>query len=265
MPNGSVALYRFSWQASIYRAGSPAGPKETRTAVWVIDDPKDVNSAYGPGWTVARRYRMLPGELQLSDTLGMWVDLDLDLAAEWRVAVEAYLSALEAAERDFERAVFSRRGRYDKAASAAEAAYEPVRAAALRALDEASAAHAAWQRAMDAADAMRDWKFQRRVTTAYVYPRPGGMNVQALLKAIMAEPGVTNFIWARSAVQRVEEVLGEGRFSEWWERHDADWRYALAGRRARRDRSSSRAGSDNGYRPGGTGTAGTGGFGSCGF
>lgn len=114
---------------------------------------------------------------------------------------------------------------------------------------------------------MRDWTFQRRGTTAYVYPRPNGMNVDALLKTIMKESGVTGWRWERSAVTKAEEVLGEGKFNLWWERWDRYWRSLLAERASanRRSRSSSRDRSDNRYRPGGTGTAGSGGFGGCGI
>lgn len=119
MANGSVKLYRFSWQAGTSWHTS-SGTEETRTAVWVIDDPEDIPCS--PGFELFGRYD-LPDHRAHSDTLEMRVEVDLDQAAEWRAAADAYLSALQTAQRNYQRAIFFRRARYDKAASAAEAAY----------------------------------------------------------------------------------------------------------------------------------------------
>lgn len=257
MPSESVSLYRFGWQDSLGK---------TRQVVWVVDEAEERGPyARSLEGVLAQRYSVAADLRQ--DGLGMRVDLEPDRAAEWRAAAIAYLTELGVAERGWRDARTGRaplfqkretflaraRARYEVMASAAEAAYAPARWDAWEFLERADAPRAEWQRKLTEADALR-WAFEQRSATTRVRYDPGGQYLQSLLDTIEHEREIPCIRWEPSAVAKIEEILGKGQFDAWWTARTKHWQYVLWVRRENREKRDR-------YRPGGTGTAGTGGFG----
>ncbi|MEH1098501.1 hypothetical protein [Micromonospora sp. CPCC 205561] len=266
METSRVGLYRF-------RITLPRGDKIVRregrttfvrwddepvavlTVVWVDEDSR---YRHFVDRDLADRFGLRPAE---RDWLFLAVDLDPATAARWRSAAESYLTAIQAAERDrhaardhppwFRRRAAAERTRvrHRAALDAADEAYAPAREAASRLLDEVYAPIAARERAVAAIIGKPIWRYVRRGDTAHVHAAAsGGSTADQLISAMVRQKGITAFRWEPDAVAKAVELLGAEGFELWWHRFAGNWQYRLQQKEEPR-------------RLGGTGLAGTGGFG----
>ncbi|WBB50349.1 hypothetical protein O3597_07790 [Verrucosispora sp. WMMA2044] len=230
-------------------------PVAVLTVVWVDDASRH---RYFIDRDLADRFGLRPAE---RDWLFLSVDLDPATAAQWRTAAESYLTAIQAAERDrhaardhppwFRRraAAERARARHRAALDAADNVYAPVREAASRLLDERYAPIAAREKAIAAIDGKPIWRYVRKGKTAHVHVAGSrGSTADELISAMTRQKGITAFRWEPDAVARAVELLGEEGFELWWSRFAGHWQYRLEQQEQPR-------------RAGGTGLAGTGGFG----
>lgn len=262
-----VVLYRFTIELPrgdriVRREGGTTvirwdnDPVAVLTTVWVDDDAR---YRHFVDRDLANRFGLCPAE---RDWLFLPVDLDQATAAQWRTAAEIYLTAIQAAERDrhaardhppwFRRnaAAERSRARHRAALDAADSAYAPVRETASRLLDRVYAPIAARESAIAAIVGTPIWRYVRKGDTAHVHAAAsGGLTADQLISAMERQKGVTAFRWAPDAVAKAVELLGDEGFELWWHRFAGNWRYRLEQRE------------EPGRRQGGTGLAGTGGFG----
>ncbi|MBQ1023809.1 hypothetical protein [Micromonospora sp. C95] len=230
-------------------------PVALLTAVWVDDDSRH---RYFIDRDLAHRFGLRPAE---RDWLFLSVDLDPATAEQWRAAAESYLTAIQAAERArhaardhppwFRRraAAERARARHRAALDAADDAYAPVREAASRLLDEMYAPIAAREKAIAAIIGRPIWRYVRKGEIAHVHAAESrGSTAEQLISAITRQKGITAFRWEPDAVAKAVELLGEEGFEVWWHRFAGNWQYRLQQKEEPR-------------RAGGTGLAGTGGFG----
>jgi hypothetical protein len=267
MEMSRAVLYRFRIELSrgdkiVRREGGTTvirwddDPVAVLTTVWVDDD---FRHRHFVDRGLADRYGLRPAE---RDWLFLAVDLDQATAAQWRTAAESYLTAIKAAERDrhaardhppwFRRkaAAERSRARHRAALDAADNAYAPVREAASRLLDRMYAPIAARERAIAAIIGKPIWRYVHKGDTAHVHAAAsGGMTADQLISAIERQKGITKFRWAPDAVAKAVELLGDDGFELWWHRFAGNWQYRLEQK------------AEPGRRHGGTGLAGTGGFG----
>ncbi|WBB52570.1 hypothetical protein [Verrucosispora sp. WMMD573] len=266
METTRVILYRFrlplpSGDMIVHREGRTTAirwndePVAVLTVVWVDDDSRH---RYFVDRDLADRFGLRPAE---RDWSFLSVDLEPATAAQWRVAAESYLTAIQAAERDrhaardhppwFRRkaAAERARARHSAALEAADNAYAPVREAASRLVDEVYAPIAARERAIAAIIGKPLWRYVRKGDIAHVHAATsGGSTAEQLISAITRQKGITAFRWEPDAVAKAVELLGEEGFEVWWHRFAGNWQYRLQQ-------------NEKPWRAGGTGLAGTGGFG----
>ncbi|GIJ24259.1 hypothetical protein [Micromonospora lutea] len=266
METTEVILYRFRIELP---RGDTIVEREARTTVTRWDnEPVAVLTAV---WVDRSRSRTFI-DRDLADRFGLrpaqrdWLFLTMDLdpatATQWRAAAESYLTAIQAAERDrhaarehpplFRRKAAAERARvrHRAALDAADNAYAPVREAASRLLDTVYAPIAAREKAIAAIRGAPIWRYVRKGDTAHVHAAASdGSTADQLISAMERQKGITAFRWEADAVAKAVELLGDEGFELWWHRFAGNWQYRLEQKK------------EQPRRPGGTGLAGTGGFG----